>query len=170
MTGAVSVFSLFGYCTYTALICFALYLHTIGIDFNNWLILLWFMWFDVLTGIAKSYILWDNSPKKKYTNWKVMNTWFQTHKLKIGIISKFLVACLPFAVLFLAEVTGGYSVNLASDVLIAVLAGAEFISSVQNIIVVRTWKDIQEFDAITYVLNLILEQTRKIIDGKLSKE
>lgn len=170
MTGAISIFSLFGYCTYTAFICFALYLHTRGIDFNNWLILLWFMGFDVITGIAKSYILWDNKPKNKYPNWQVMNTWFQTHKLKIGIISKFLVACLPFAVLFLAEVTWGYNVNFASDVLIAVLAGAEFISSVQNIIVVRTGKDIQEFDAITYVLNIILGQVREMIDGKLGKE
>lgn len=167
MTWAVSIF---GYCTYTAFICFALFLHTRGIDFNNWLILLGFMGFDVITGIAKSYILWDNNPKKKYPDGKVMNDWFQTHKLKIGIISKFLVACLPFAVLFLAEVTWGYSVNFASDILIAVLAAAEFISSIQNIIVVRTGKDIQEFDAITYTLNLILDQVKKMIDGKLGKE
>jgi hypothetical protein len=54
--------------------------------------------------------------------------------------------------------------------LIAVLAAAEFISSIQNIIVVRTGKDIQEFDAITYTLNLILDQVKKMIDGKLGKE
>jgi hypothetical protein len=108
--------------------------------------------------------------KQTYADGTIQNSWFQTHKLKIGIISKFLVACLPFGMLFFAQVTGGYSVNLPSDIIIAVLCAAEFISSIQNIIVVRTGKETQEVDAITYALRGILKMFRNFIDNNLSKD
>jgi hypothetical protein len=128
------------------------------------------MGFDIITGIAKAYILWSAWVKQTYADGTIQNSWFQTHKLKIGIISKFLVACLPFGMLFFAQVTGGYSVNLPSDIIIAVLCAAEFISSIQNIIVVRTGKETQEVDAITYALRGILKMFRNFIDNNLSKD
>ena len=128
------------------------------------------MGFDILTGICKAYVLWSAGIKQTYSDGKIQNSWFQTHKLKIGLISKFLVACLPFGVLFFAQLTGGYNVNLPSDIIIAVLAAAEFISSIQNIIVVRTGKETQEIDAITYTLRGILKMFRNFIDNNLSKD
>lgn len=167
MTGVMSIL---WYCTYTAFVCAAIWLHSKGLDVSNWIILLWFMWFDIITGISKAYILWNAGIKQTYSDGTIQNSWFQTHKLKIGIISKFLVACLPFAVLFFAEVAGWYNVNLPSDIIIAVLAAAEFISSIQNIIVVRTGKETQEIDAITYALRGILKLFRNFIDTTLSKD
>lgn len=128
------------------------------------------MWFDILTWISKAYVLRQSWIKQIYSDGTIQSSWFQTHKLKIGILSKFLVACLPFGVLFLAHLIGWYDINLVSDIIIWVLAWAEFISSIQNIIVVRTWKQIEEVDAITYVLRTILWITRKAIDKALSKD
>ncbi len=161
---------LFWWCAYTLFVCAAIWLHDKGLDINNWLILLWFMGFDILTGICKAYVLWSAGIKQTYDDGTIQNSWFQTHKLKIGLISKFLVACLPFGMLFFAQVTGGYSVNLPSDIIIAVLCAAEFISSIQNIIVVRTGKETQEVDAITYTLRGILKMFRNFIDNNLSKD
>lgn len=162
--------ALFWYCTYTFFMCFAIWLHSKWLYVNNWLILLWFMGFDIITGISKAYVLWNSGIKQTYDDGTIQNSWFQTHKLKIGLISKFLVACLPFGMLFFAQVTGGYSVNLSSDIIIAVLCAAEFISSIQNIIVVRTGKQTQEVDAITYALRGILKIFRNFIDNNLSKD
>lgn len=162
--------ALFWYCAYTFFMCLAIRLHSKWLDVNNWLILLWFMGFDVITGISKAYILWNAWVKQTYSDGSIQNSRFQSHKLKIGIISKFLVACLPFGVLFFAQVTGGYNVNLPSDIIIAVLCAAEFISSIQNIIVVRTGKETQEVDAITYALRGILKMFRNFIDNNLSKD
>lgn len=162
--------ALFWYCTYTLFVCVAIRLHSKWLDIRNVLILIWFMWFDITTGIAKGYVLWNAWVKQTYSDGTIQNRWFQTHKLKIGVVSKFLVACLPFGVLFFAQVTGGYSVNLPSDIIIAVLAAAEFISSIQNIIVVRTGKEIQEIDALTYTLRAILKIFRNFIDNNLSKD
>lgn len=161
---------LFWWCTYTLFVCAVMWLHSKWLDVNNWLILLWFMGFDIITGIAKAYILWNAGVKQTYSDGSIQNSRFQTHKLKIGIISKFLVACLPFGVLFFAQLTGGYNVNLPADIIIWVLAAAEFISSIQNIIVVRTGKETEEIDALTYTLRSILQMFRNFIDKSLSKE
>lgn len=161
---------LFWWCTYTLFVCVVMWLHSKWLDINNWLILLWFMGFDIITGIAKAYILWNAGVKQTYSDGSIQNSRFQTHKLKIGIISKFLVACLPFGVLFFAQLTGGYNVNLPADIIIWVLAAAEFISSIQNIIVVRTGKETEEIDALTYTLRSILQMFRNFIDKSLSKE
>lgn len=161
---------LFWWCTYTLFVCLIMWLHSKWLDVNNWVILLWFMGFDIITGICKAYILWNAGIKQTYDDGTIQNSWFQTHKLKIGLISKFLVACLPFGVLFFAQLTGGYNVNLPADIIIWVLAAAEFISSIQNIIVVRTGKETQEIDALTYALRGILQVFRNFIDKALSKE
>jgi hypothetical protein len=50
------------------------------------------------------------------------------------------------------------------------LCAAEFISSIQNIIVVRTGKETQEIDAMSYVLRGILRIFRNFIDSALSKD
>jgi len=76
---------------------------------------------------------------------------------------------LPFLVLFLAQVTGRYSVAIPTDILIALLCAAEFISSIQNIIVVKTGKAIEEIDAVTFALNALLSTMKKSLDIKLSK-
>lgn len=80
-----------------------------------------------------------------------------------------MVACLPFAVLLFAQATGWYNVKMASDIVIWVLVSAEFISSIQNIMVVRTKKKIEEVDAVTFVLQNILNIVRNGLEKRLQK-
>jgi hypothetical protein len=63
---------------------------------------------------------------------------------------------LPFAILSFIYLLG-YDIHQLSGVGFALIAGAELVSILQNFIVARTKKSIQEFDAITYVMQKILD-------------
>jgi len=51
--------------------------------------------------------------------------------------------------------------------IMSLLCVAEFISVLQNTIAIRKWEAINEYDAVTAVLNLILKKVRESLDKRV---
>lgn len=99
------------------------------------------MLFDTLTWTAKSIRLWE----------------FRSNRLTRWIISKILI--LVLVLLFAVASHNIYPTIKRDDsfvwLIIWMLSIAEIISSTQNIIMVRSWEHIEEWDAVSFVLSNI---------------
>lgn len=104
------------------------------------------MLFDTITWTTKSIRLWI----------------FRSNRLTRWIISKILILLL---ILIFAVASHNIYPSITRDdsfvwLIIWMLWIAELISSIQNIIMVRTWKHIEERDAVSFVLSFINESLR----------
>lgn len=154
------------YCIYISFACIAWYLHYRGIDCNNLLILICFYGIDIVTGIAKVYSLWDAWTKNYYPDGRVMNDRFSTNRLIKGLTDKFIGLLVPFLVMWIGTIAG-YKENIPFDVVVALSAGAEFISIMQNIYIARTGEKITEFDAWSFMMKFIVKQSAVIFRSAL---
>lgn len=109
------------------------------------------MLFDTVTWTAKSIRLWE----------------FRSNRLTRWIISKILI-------LWLIMVFAVASHNLYPEIkrddsfvwlLIWMLAIAEIISSIQNVMMIRSWEHIEERDAVSFVLSSVLWILREKLEG-----
>ena len=116
------------------------------------------MFLDVVFGIGKAYVLQSD------------NTRFSSHKLKVWVMAKMsiLVLMVMLAVV-LGRITKIEEVTIVViDVSSWLFVVAEFISVIQNVMMIKLRKQIQEWDAVTAVLTFILEKMKKLIDDKIS--
>lgn len=93
----------------------------------------------------------------------------QSRRLGWGILSKFTI--LAF-ILFLSAVSNQAFPEILWDQNIVhgimwILVVAEVISMVQNLIVIKTWEHIEEFDAVTKALKFILATFRNTFEVKM---
>lgn len=101
--------------------------------------------------------------------WRVArenSAWFSSRKLKVWVVSKSSILVLILCLWFVTKVvlpTSDRWDNLVSVVL-WLLCVAEFISIIQNTIVIRTWTETNEYDAISRVLSWLLEKMKNAID------
>lgn len=100
------------------------------------------MIFDTLAWTAKGIRLWE----------------FRTGRLTWGIIAKLFILWL--VLIFWAASHTVFPTITRDDnflgMVIWMLAIAEIISSIQNIIMVRSWEHIEERDAVSFVLSSVL--------------
>lgn len=157
------------YCTYFAFSCMIAYLEFKWYSTVKMLILTCLFCFDIVTGIYKSYALWTVWEKEYYDNGKVKNTWFNTTVLKVGILWKIMLLLIPVAFIWLTHLIGIELIRMIAP-FIALIWAAEFISIVQNFIVARTKRSIQEFDAISFVLWWVLDVVKKWITKTLTTQ
>lgn len=109
------------------------------------------MLFDTITWTTKSIRLWI----------------FRSNRLTRWIISKILILLL---ILIFAVASHNIYPSITRDdsfvwLIIWMLWVAELISSVQNIIMVRSWEHIEERDAVSFVLSSVLWILREKLEG-----
>lgn len=134
-------------CIYGFYACAIGLLSYYNIDSEGLLILTLLMTFDVIFWVAKSFVLeWADNPY-----------WFSTHRLKVWVISKLSIFCIFILFWILLQyVTGSSStMNITTSWILAIFIVAEFISVLQNVIMIRTWKEIAEWDALSYWLSML---------------
>lgn len=156
-----------GYCVYITWWCVALYLQSQGYWYDKMWILAFLLLTDTATGIYKSYALWSVSEKQYYPDWKVKNTWFNSTVLKVWLIGKFITLILPLVILAFVYLVW-YDVNRLATIWFALIWGAEVISIIQNFMIARTKKPMQEFDAITFVMQGVLNLIKWWIEKSLT--
>lgn len=84
-----------------------------------------------------------------------------------GIVSKALMMLVPMTVHIAAESAQKGSGDAITAVIFATMCVAEAISTIQNVLVFATGKDITEQDAMSKVLNGILALMNKILEKTL---
>jgi len=143
------------YCTYIAFGCIMWYLESKWYGAVKMSILWFLLLFDTITGIYKDYAIWTISEKEYYDNGKVKNKWFNSTILKVWVIGKILLLCVPIWFIAVAHL-GWYELWKLLPIFVWLLWWAELVSIIQNIWSGITKKQIQEFDAISLVLGWIL--------------
>jgi len=152
--------NILGACSYILSICVFNYLQ---IDMYGFMVLAVLLLFDVIFGMAKHYVLFNEWTRA----WVIKNgkaTWFSSHKLKTWCVSKVLELII---VLLLGLVLSTYTtiwLSFVANTIVAILAVAEFISILQNYISFRQKKPIQEVDAVTAVIRRLLSGMKKKIE------
>lgn len=129
----------------------ALLVH-LGIDPQTLCLVIALMAFDTVVWMAKAIRIWKFQTKK-------MIWWLISKVFIIGIIL-FVWASLK---IFSWEITE--FVNTSITFIMWVLWFWELVSIIQNVIVVRTWKDMEERDAVWMVLSYLYNKMRRIIQS-----
>lgn len=157
------------YCTYLAFGCLMAYVEAKWYSWAKMAILTFLLLLDTVTGIYKSYALRTVGEKEYYDNGKVKNTWFNTTVLKVWLIGKMLLLMLPLWLIAVAHLVG-IDLDWVVPATVALLAWAEFISIIQNFIIARTKKPMQEFDAVSFVLQWVLAIIKDWIEKRLTTQ
>lgn len=121
----------------------------LGLSTESYAILGAFMAIDMLLGITRVYTIHGGIHIKSY-------------KAKAGVISKLTILAIPLLIVYLGKGVGLNLLPLAQWAIGAFLL-AEFYSIVSNIYSIRLGKDIEEFDAVSF----ILKKLQKIIERLL---
>lgn len=164
MTGAI-----LWYCTYLSAMCIMALLEANWYGQHKMTILGMLLILDTLTGIYKSYALRSIWEKEYYPSGKVKNKWFNTNVLKVWLLGKLILLIVPLGIIWTSKLIG-VNVQEFTAFIVGMIGAGEFISAIQNIIVGRTKKQIQEFDAITFVLQGILWIVKEWIEKRLTTE
>lgn len=105
------------------------------------------MGFDTFFWVTKAYVLYSKDNPNRLSSWR----------LKVGVISK--ISILMLVALFgmmLSYVTNIHEIsNISTTTILGILIVAEFISILQNVMMIRSGKEMQEWDAISFVLNSV---------------
>ena len=135
------------YALYTAWACIWTIL---GMHYMLFIFLTVVMIFDTLAWTAKGIRLWE----------------FRTGRLTWGIIAKLFILWLVL-IFWAASHTIFPTITWDDSFLwlvIGMLAIAEVISSVQNVMMIRSWEHIEERDAVSVVLSTILSMLRNRLE------
>ncbi len=126
-----------------------------GVNQEVFTILWVLMVLDFISGLAKAIIVKNHKPISS--------------RFVAGIISKLLVLTIPMVLGLSSKWILGIDMRWFINVILSMLVLAETYSVLQNIISVRQRKEIQEYDALTGVLNFILAQVKTFIENTLKK-
>lgn len=144
-------------CTYWLYLCVTGFLTYYWLS-GEWLILLSvLMVVDVVLWITKSWVLNRQDPER-----------FSSDKLKVGVSAKIaiLVLILLLAVILWYLSRAEVVTFVIIDVALGLFVCAEFVSVIQNVIMIRQQKYIPERDAITAVLWWMLDLFKKFIEKR----
>jgi hypothetical protein len=130
-------------------------------------IILWYviaMCIDFLTGITKAKVLHSVNP--------VLNSKPKSHLARKGFLSKSVMLALPITIGIL-----GNAIHISDEItevstttLVIPLILAEVFSILGNIQAIRTGKEVEEFDAVTYVIVSLRKKILKTIDKIFDNE
>lgn len=121
----------------------------LGLSSESYVILACFMALDTFLGVMRVYVVHGG----KY---------IRSYKLTAGIVSKLSVLLVPLLIAYTGKGVGLDMLWLAQWALGALLL-AQFYSIVSNIYSIRLQKDVDEFDAVSWVLRRV----QKVIEKAL---
>ena len=119
------------------------------------LILIILMCFDFLTGIMKSRKLCK--PVNRY-------------KFEIGLYMKFITFLIPFLFALVAKGVGYENVNAWVSFSISILIVIEFYSIIGNSYTIRTGKEVEDKDFLSFALLAIRSKAEEEISKKIDKK
>lgn len=112
------------------------------------------MLLDIISWLAKTIVVWKKPTSRRFV---------------IGIVSKVLVLIIPMVLWMTAKGVLWIELKGFVNVVLSMLVLAESYSVLQNIISVRQRKEIEEYDAMTAVLNFILKEVKRLIEEGFKK-
>ena len=114
---------------------------------------------DIITGIHKSYEVHD---------WA--KGWFSTRRLTRWALFKFILFVIATLMcISIAYLSNNSGIEIfAVSVVIWVLIIAELFSIIQNYLSAKIWDEVEEWDAITFVLQAVKDKLQKFLEDKLS--
>lgn len=133
----------------------ALYLAFIflNIDTDVVKILTWLMLIDTLSGIVKSLIISKS---------------FDFKLLFFGLCSKILVLLIPMTLALVAKgISKTYDFTPVLDAVLRVLVVSEGLSIITNFYIIKTKKEVKNFDIISLLLSALRKGMFAIINGTL---
>jgi len=107
--------------------------------------------FDTITWLLKAKYIWHKPTSNEMRRW---------------VISKMLMMAIPFLLALIAKAATPSTWDVATWISSSmfILCVAELYSIMQNIISIRTWKEIAEYDAVTETLVRLNNWLKSIID------
>jgi len=127
----------------------------LNIDTDVVQVLCWLMFIDTFSGIIKSFVLGKS---------------FDFKVLFFGICSKLLILLIPMVIALVGKgISKTYDFTSILDAVLKVLVVSEGLSIITNFYVVKTGKDIKNFDVVTLLLSSIRKWMLKIIKATIDK-
>lgn len=127
----------------------------LNIDTDVVQVLCWLMFIDTFSGIIKSFVL------GKCFDFKV---------LFFGICSKLLILLIPMVIALVGKgISKTYDFTSILDAVLKILVVSEGLSIITNFYVVKTGKDVKNFDVVTLLLSSIRKWMQKIIKSAIDK-
>ena len=127
----------------------------VGLDIRAYAILAIFIFIDTVTGVLKVLILHGGRHIK-------------SSKLSAGVISKMLLLLVPLLVVWAGEGIGINLLAVAGSAL-SIFILSELYSILGNIYAIHTKKEVEEFDAVSAVLNLLRKSTLRLLNAEKKK-
>lgn len=124
----------------------------LGLSIESYLILGILMVLDTIGGVMKSYVLYGGYSIKSY-------------KLSSGIISKLTIIGIPVIVAWAGRGVGLDFIGIAKAIL-GMLILSELYSILGNAYSIRIGKEIEEFDAVGFVIGKARDIIERIIKNK----
>jgi phage-related holin len=125
----------------------------LNIDTDVVKILTWLMLIDTISGIIKSFAI------KKHFDFKI---------LFFGGCSKLLVLLIPMTLALVAKgISKSYDFTPVLDSVLRLLVVSEGLSIITNFYVIKTKKEVKNFDIISMLLSAIRKGMLAIINGTL---
>lgn len=125
----------------------------LNLDVDVVKVLIWLMFIDTLSGIFKAFVL------EKRFDFKI---------LFFGICSKLLVLLIPMVVALVGKgISKDYDFTIVLDCILKVLVVSEGLSIITNFYVIKTKKEVKNFDAITMLLSAIRNLLLKIMKSTI---
>ena len=127
----------------------------LNIDTDVVQVLCWLMFIDTFSGIIKSFVL------RKSFDFKV---------LFFGICSKLLILLIPMVIALVGKgISKTYDFTSILDAVLKILVVSEGLSIITNFYVVKTGKEVKNFDIVTLLLSSIRKWMYKIIKSTIDK-
>ena len=125
----------------------------LNLDLDVVKVLIWLMFIDTLSGIFKAFVL------EKRFDFKI---------LFFGICSKLLVLLIPMVVALVGKgISKDYDFTIVLDSILKILVVSEGLSIITNFYVIKTKKEVKNFDAITMLLSAIRNLLLKIMKSTI---
>lgn len=125
----------------------------LNIDTDIVKILMWLMLIDTISGILKSFST---------------NKHFDFNILFFGACSKLLVLLIPMTLALVAKgISKGYDFTPILDSVLRILVVSEGLSIITNFYVMKTKKEVKNFDVISMLLSALRKAMLAIINGTL---
>lgn len=133
-----------------------------NLDSEWFIILTVLMWFDTLFWVTKAYVLYSKDNPGRLSS----------RRLKIWVISKIsilmLVALFWMILWYVTDINDISTMSITT--ILWILIVAEFISILQNVMMIRSGEEMKEWDAISFVLNSIYGTFTKALERAVQQK
>ena len=127
----------------------------LNIDTDVVAVLCYLMFIDTFSGVLKAFVL---------------NKRFDFKILFFGICSKLLILLIPMVIALVGKgISKTYDFTSVLDAILKILVVSEGLSIITNFYVVRTKKEVKNFDVVTLILSSIRKWMLSLIKSTIDK-